>query len=83
MEHIPQNLIKCLLFAVGNSFFAIEVSNVLGIIQADGITVIPYVEPFILGVTKLRGEICTVIDLRTRLLGKAPLWQTGLTGNFN
>lgn len=67
-----QRTVKYLAFSVENSSFAIEVSKMLGIIQTDKITPIPRTEPSLLGLTKLRGEICAVIDLRTRILGRPP-----------
>lgn len=61
---------RYLVFAVDDHLFAIKVSNVLGIIQIDKITPIPRSTPSILGVTKMRGEICTVVDMCAWLFHK-------------
>mgnify|MGYP002509718904 CR=1 FL=1 len=68
IEHGAQKTTKHLIFSVGESFFAIEALYVLGIIQIENIVPIPHMAPSILGITKLRGEIYTVMDLHTRLL---------------
>lgn len=68
-EHGIQKISKHLIFSVGGSFFAIDALYVLGIAQLESIVPIPHMAPSILGVTKLRGEIYTVMDLNMRLLG--------------
>lgn len=68
-ERGAQKTAKHLIFSVGECFFAIEALYVLGIIQIESIVPLPHMAPSILGITKLRGEIYTVMDLYMRLLG--------------
>lgn len=75
MEHsaeksIRQDTAKYLTFSVDDCIYAVEISKILGIVQIGQITPQPHAAPSILGIIKLRGSICTVMDLHMRLHGK-------------
>ena len=67
MENIQKSTLSILTFSVGNDLYGIETSYILGIVQTETVTPLPQTPPWVLGVMKLRGTLCTVIDLHKRL----------------
>lgn len=64
--------VKHLVFALAGMHYALPLDNVLEIQRLPRMTVLPNVPDWLLGVTNVRGEITSVVDLRT-LLGMPPL----------
>ena len=69
-DYIPQ---KCeesvsahLIFLVSNCSYAVETSYVLEIVEIKHVTALPRTAPYVLGVTKIRDTIYSVMDLRIR-----------------
>ena len=54
-------------FSLADEDYAVPIKNVKEIILIDGITQVPQMPHFILGVINLRGQVIPVIDLRKRL----------------
>jgi purine-binding chemotaxis protein CheW len=60
-------------FEVGGHLFGVEALNVLEVFGRQVITEVPLSPPAVAGLTNLRGEVVTVLDLRHRLgLGRRP-----------
>lgn len=56
-----------LTFFVDNETFAIAVLEIKEIIEYASITRVPHMNPFMLGITNIRGKVISVIDLALRL----------------
>ena len=54
-------------FTLADEDYAVPIGNVKEIILIDGITKVPQMPEFILGVINLRGQVIPVIDLRKQL----------------
>lgn len=65
----PKDLTRVVIFNVGQEQYAVEITNVMEIIRPDMVTRVPGAERYIEGVTNLRGEIVTVVDLKGMLTG--------------
>lgn len=66
--------IQLINFKLGESEFGVDILQVKEIVKMAHITTIPTAPIFVDGVINLRGQICTIIDLRTRLgLDKIPI----------
>jgi purine-binding chemotaxis protein CheW len=57
--------VKHIVFALGETHFAVPMSGVLEIQRPPRVTPVPNVPAWVLGVANLRGEIISVSDLRT------------------
>jgi len=57
---------KYMCFKICDSDFATEISFVTEIIEVQDITPVPNTEPYLKGITNLRGTIVPVIDMRLR-----------------
>jgi purine-binding chemotaxis protein CheW len=55
-----------LAFTMGGETFAMGIRAIKEVIQFDGLTQVPLVPPFVLGVINLRGAVVPVIDLFQR-----------------
>jgi chemotaxis signal transduction protein len=77
----PKDLKRIVIFSVGRELYGLEIKNVYEIFKADSVTFVPGAEPYIQGVTNLRGEIVTVIDLQSLLMGK-PRQDTAAGGQM-
>ena len=64
---LPQESTKYLAFYVDGYLYAIDLADILQIVQPGLITPLPHTHPAILGVVKLRDRICPVMDLHMRL----------------
>lgn len=53
-----------LTFQLGNDYFAVNVKNVLEVLEQQHITFVPKAPPHILGIMNFRGQILPVIDTR-------------------
>lgn len=71
VEEPPSDLTRVVVFRLGVELYGLEVVNVVEIFQPECLTPVPGAPPYIEGVTNLRGEIVTVIDLRALLTGEA------------
>jgi len=60
--------VEAVIFALGESRYAIDVQHVTGIFALEGLTPTPCSPDFVAGVINLRGRILSVIDLQ-RFLG--------------
>ncbi len=56
-----------LTFYIGNEVFALEVLSVSEIIPYGEITYIPKMQPFVMGVMNIRGNIVPIVSLNKRL----------------
>ena len=65
------NLIKHVLFVLAGTHYAVPLANVLEIQRVPQITSLPQVPEWLRGVTNMRGDVLSVVDLRM-LLGLAP-----------
>ena len=65
---IKQETIKTLSFSLQAQEYAIPILEITELMHLEQITELPFLPPYILGVTNLRGKIFPVIDL-TKLLG--------------
>ncbi|HEX8973752.1 chemotaxis protein CheW [Oryzihumus sp.] len=63
-------------FAVDDGLFGLDVEHVQEVIRTPPITPVPLAPPAVLGLANLRGQVVTVLDLRTRL-GLEPRPQHG------
>jgi purine-binding chemotaxis protein CheW len=62
-------------FVVGDQLFGVDARRVQEVIQRLAVTRIPLAPPTVLGLSNLRGQIVTCIDLRGRLgLPPRPEW---------
>ncbi len=55
-----------LFFISGDDMYGIDSSVVLEMVEYPGITKVPMVQPYVRGVTNVRGNIISVIDLKGR-----------------
>ncbi len=55
---------SCIVFVLAGTRYAIPIRNVLETDSIPGITLVPNLPAFVRGVTNVRGEIISVIDLR-------------------
>jgi purine-binding chemotaxis protein CheW len=60
-----------LCFELDNAEYGIDLNLVRQIVKPPAVTWVPRTEPFILGVVSIRGEVATLIDLRT-CMGLSP-----------
>ncbi len=58
--------VQVIVFALGDERYGVDISQVKEIIRPTKITRIPNAPEFIEGVVNLRGQITTIINLRTR-----------------
>lgn len=63
--------VEAVIFALGESRYAIDVQHVTGIFPLEGLTPTPCTPDFVVGIINLRGRILSVIDLQ-RFLGLEP-----------
>lgn len=59
---------KFLLFKIGEEIYGIEISIVQEIINVVPITQVPSTPNFIKGIINLRGDILSIVDVRTRFM---------------
>jgi|Deesub1362A_J573_1020465.scaffolds.fasta_scaffold00004_25 purine-binding chemotaxis protein CheW len=60
-------IIELLAFKLSKEDYAFRVSDVEEILRLQRITRVPKTDPFVLGITSLRGKIIPVVDLKKRL----------------
>ncbi|MFU8688825.1 chemotaxis protein CheW [Rossellomorea sp. FS2] len=56
-------MIKVIVFHAGKEEYALPVDTIVSIEKSEGINPIPHLPSFVLGVTKVRGELIPVFDL--------------------
>lgn len=65
-----------LTFRLAEEYFAVNVSNVLHILEMQRITKVPHCPDYMMGVINLRGAVLAVIDSRKKFgLGEAEITQ--------
>lgn len=64
------------IFNLAGTEYAVSINNILEIGHPQGITPVPNVPDWLLGITNLRGDVLSVMDLRT-FLGLEPLGFEG------
>ena len=57
---------KYLTFHIGKETYGIEIRHVIEIIVMQEITIVPDMPEFIIGVINLRGQVISVMDIRSR-----------------
>lgn len=65
----PKDLKRVVIFNVGREMFGLEIERVIEILRPESVTRVPGSESHVEGVTNLRGEIVTVMDLESLLTG--------------
>jgi purine-binding chemotaxis protein CheW len=60
---------KAVIFHSGKEEYSIPVGHVISIEKPEGITSIPQLPDYVLGITKVRGELVPVIDFANILYG--------------
>jgi purine-binding chemotaxis protein CheW len=58
--------LQMLTFSLGNVSYGVNVHQVREVKNFEGVTPVPYVPPYVKGITNLRGEVVPVVDLRRR-----------------
>ncbi|MCD1294515.1 chemotaxis protein CheW [Methanocella sp. CWC-04] len=66
-DNVLDNEIQLVVFKLGSEEFGVDISQVKEIIRVGDITRIPGSPPFVDGVINLRGQVTTVVNLRSRL----------------
>jgi purine-binding chemotaxis protein CheW len=59
--------VQLLAFRLAKEEYAFRIDEIEEIVRPQGITLIPNTEPYLLGITSLRGKIIPVIDLKKML----------------
>jgi purine-binding chemotaxis protein CheW len=62
-----RNQMPCLLFALSNELFGIDVENVIRVINLEKLMKIPKAPDFIAGAINLEGNVIPVIDLAKKI----------------
>lgn len=63
-EKQEEELVQYVTFPLGNEIYGVEIKSVLEIGDLEGLTRIPYVPDFVLGVINVRGTVLWVVDIR-------------------
>jgi len=66
MEQVLANESQLVVFTLGTTLYGVDVSQVREITELRDITAVPGSPYFVEGVTNLRGQVTTVIDLKKR-----------------
>ncbi len=66
-KHSIESKDRYLCFILGGEEFAIPLLSVKEVIALPEITHVPQTPPYFLGIMNLRGQVITIIDLRTKL----------------
>lgn len=66
-SHVAMSDERFLCFSLGTEEYAIPLLNVREVLAVPEITKLPSSPNFILGVTNLRGQIISIMDLRTKV----------------
>lgn len=64
-HNVENEEIQVVEFLLGDDTYAVNLFDVREIVEASKITPLPHAPPHIRGIIDLRGEITTIIDLRT------------------
>ncbi len=67
MSNTVSNIERYLTFSLGTEDFAIPLLKVKEVIALTEVTPLPQTPPYFLGIMNLRGQVITVLDLRTKL----------------
>ena len=64
-EEIDSSVEQLIVFSIGGSQYAIPIENVLEVGEPPTTTPIPFVPPWVRGVFNMRGDILSLVDLRS------------------
>lgn len=64
-EEDPQGFMNILEFILANERYALEISYITEILKLKELSALPSAPPFVLGIINVRGEILSIIDLKT------------------
>ncbi len=67
VREIAKPTIKHVVFALNDSHYAVPMANVLELQRLPNITALPNVPDWLRGVTNMRGDVLSVVDLRSLL----------------
>ncbi len=70
-ENEPVDTKRVVVFRLHQELYGLEISEVVEILQPERVTAVPGAPLYIDGVTNIRGDIVTVMDLRQLLTGEA------------
>lgn len=77
----PGDKLQIVTFEVANASLALDIAAVQEINRTIQITHVPHAPPQVLGVTNLRGEVITILDLNI-VLGLEPRIKTSTSRNL-
>lgn len=77
---VPENAEKYVLFSLGPKRYAVAIHQVIETDRMPLVTRVPHVPEFVRGIINLRGDILSLIDLRT--LWGLPTLEAGRTGRL-
>jgi len=66
-EAAPENIIEFLHFRLADEDYAFKVSEIEEILKFHNVTPVPRMEPYVMGLSSLRGKVIPLIDLKKRL----------------
>ena len=66
MQKCEEAVSTQLIFSVNNCLYAVETPYILEIVEIKHVAALPRTAPYVLGVTKIRDTIYSVMDLRIR-----------------
>lgn len=66
VENYFDSEIQLIIFSINNVEYAIDISNIIEIIQFMSLSPLPNAPDFIEGVINLRGKVIPIVDLRVR-----------------
>lgn len=81
LTSVDSETLELATFSVGENLIGVDIRQVQEINRNMGITSVPHVPDTVRGVINLRGEVVTVIDLRT-VLGLDPIDVSRTTRNI-
>ena len=58
------SFLEVVLFALGEERYAIEAAHVTEVVRLDRLTPLPFTPTFVLGITSVRGQILSAVDLK-------------------
>ena len=67
VAEVDGQTVRLCTFVVGNLLLGLPVEDVVEVVQAEQLTVVPLAPPAVLGLLNLRGRIVPAVDARSRL----------------
>jgi purine-binding chemotaxis protein CheW len=72
-----EKVVELLMFSLNGEDYAFRVSEVEELLRPHRITKVPMTDPYVLGVTSMRGRIIPVVDIEKRLAGTSGSEKVG------